>query len=199
MDRVSSVGIATGYGLDDRGIESRWGRDFPYPSRPTLGPTQPPIQWVPGLSRGTVTVAWCWPPTPYNAEVEERVDLYICSPTGHSWPFLGWTLFLPFTSYKISCSLHPCVLVKVIPFYVMKACWGVDVQLHSFLTSTLYDFTWSTSQSSPCTLHPLNTRQCGSHNVYVHFVDKHISCFCTTNSLHQNQWADFLPCFTSAV
>jgi hypothetical protein len=24
----SSVGIATGYGLDGQGIESRWGRDF---------------------------------------------------------------------------------------------------------------------------------------------------------------------------
>ena len=48
----SSVGTATGYGLDGPRIESRWGRDFPHLSRPALGPTQPPVQWVPGLSRG---------------------------------------------------------------------------------------------------------------------------------------------------
>ena len=50
--RDTSVGIATRYGLDGPGIESRWGQDFPHLSRPALGHSQPPIQWVLGLSRG---------------------------------------------------------------------------------------------------------------------------------------------------
>ena len=46
----SSVGIATDYELDGPG-SNPGGDEIFRPSRPTLGPTQTPVQWVPGLSR----------------------------------------------------------------------------------------------------------------------------------------------------
>ena len=47
----SSVGIATDYGLDGPG-SNPGGDEIFRPSGPVLGPTQPPVKWVPGLSRG---------------------------------------------------------------------------------------------------------------------------------------------------
>jgi len=47
------VRIATDYGLDGPG-SNPGGDEIFHQSRPTLGPTQPPVKWVPVLSRGKV-------------------------------------------------------------------------------------------------------------------------------------------------
>ena len=52
ISKYSVVDIVTGYGLDGPRIESQWGQDFLHLSKLALGPTQPPVQWVPGLCRG---------------------------------------------------------------------------------------------------------------------------------------------------
>jgi hypothetical protein len=52
VGRDRSVDIVTRYGLAGRGIETRWGRDFPHLSRQALGHTQFLVLGVPGHSRG---------------------------------------------------------------------------------------------------------------------------------------------------
>ena len=78
----SVVGIETAYGLDGPEIEARWKRDFPHLSRQALRPTQPPVQWVSSLFPGSKLRPGrdADPSTPSNAEVNNRVELYLYSP-----------------------------------------------------------------------------------------------------------------------
>jgi len=59
-------------------IESWWGRYIPHTSRVALGPTQPPVQLVPSLSRG---LKWTGRGVDYpllsSSEVKERLVLYL--------------------------------------------------------------------------------------------------------------------------
>ena len=48
--------------------------------------------------------AWRWPPTPFSAEVKERVELYIYSPVWASWPVIGWTLYFVSLESDLSSS-----------------------------------------------------------------------------------------------
>ena len=99
--RSSSVGIATRYGLDGPGIESPWGSRFS--ASVQTGPGAHPVSYTvgigsfPGVKRPARDVDH---PPPSSAEVEGRVELYIYSPSGPSWPVLGRTLPLPLHRYQ---------------------------------------------------------------------------------------------------
>jgi len=57
--------------MDDRlsipDAEKEGNFHFALDSRPALGPTESPIQWVPG---GKASGAWSWPPTSISAEIK---------------------------------------------------------------------------------------------------------------------------------
>ena len=92
MDRCSSLGTATPYSLEGPGIECRWRRIFRT------------VQTVPGTHTSSYTIGtWLFPVVkqpesgvdhtpPSSAEDKERVELYIYSPSGPSWPVLWWPL-----------------------------------------------------------------------------------------------------------
>ena len=58
VGRDSSVGIATRYGLDGPGTESRWGRDSPRLSKPTWDPPSLLSNGYRVSPRGKAAEAW---------------------------------------------------------------------------------------------------------------------------------------------
>jgi hypothetical protein len=90
VSRDSVVGLATRYEVDGQGIESRWGARFSAPVE--TGPGAHPASCTMctgsflGVKRSGRGVDH---PPPCSAEVKERVELYLYSPSGTSWPVLG--------------------------------------------------------------------------------------------------------------
>jgi len=78
----SSVGIATGYGLDGPGIESRWGFSVPVQTGPGAHPascTMGTGSFLGGRERPGRDAD---PSPPSTAVVKKRVELYLYSPYG---------------------------------------------------------------------------------------------------------------------
>jgi hypothetical protein len=96
MGRDSSVGIATGYGLDCPGIESQWKRDFSVSVQ--TGPGAHPASCTIstgsflGVKRSGRGVDH---PSPFTAEVKERVELSLYS---MDCSRINFTFYLTFTT-----------------------------------------------------------------------------------------------------
>jgi hypothetical protein len=83
VDRDSSVGIATRCGLDGPGIESRWGARFSAPVHTDPGAHTASYTLVTGVFFPRVNASGVALTTPLSsAEVKERVELHLCSPSG---------------------------------------------------------------------------------------------------------------------
>jgi hypothetical protein len=104
--------MVTRYGLDGLGIESRWGARY---SAPVLSdPGTHPVSYAMGTGsfqgvkrpgRGANH------PPLFSAEVKERVELYLYSHSGTSWPVLGRTLPLPLPLPIVKKAQRDCAVL----------------------------------------------------------------------------------------
>jgi hypothetical protein len=72
--------------------------------------------------------AWRWPPTPSSAEVKERVELYLYSPSEPYCPVLGCPLPSPYCLWNS----------KLITCFPADVIWLVRFLLGNFPTSEFY-------------------------------------------------------------
>ena len=103
VGRDSSVGIATRYGMDGPVNRIPVGARFSAPVQTVRG-TNPASYTMgtrsfPGVKRPGRGADH---PPPSSAEVKGRVELYIYSPSGPSWPVLGITLLYLGATYGLS-------------------------------------------------------------------------------------------------
>jgi hypothetical protein len=95
MSRCSSVSIVSDYGLHDPRLGQR-GFLLAFASKPAVGPTQPPVQWVPGpfpgggKARPGCDADHSHPP---SAEVKNEEELYLLSPQAPPWRVAGQLYF----------------------------------------------------------------------------------------------------------
>ena len=117
VDRDSSVGIATRYGLDGPGIESRCGARFSAPVQTGPGAHPASCRMGTGSFSGVKRPGrGADHPLPSTRRGHERVELYLYSPSGPQWPVIGWTDLEWFTIVKIS-SLSRAVF----PNYILSS------------------------------------------------------------------------------
>jgi hypothetical protein len=113
--RISVVGRAKGYGLDDLGVRVRvpvGSRMFSTSSRPALEPTQPRIQWAPGaLSPGVKRPGLEADHLPVTSVEVKNMWIYVSTP---SYTFVGWCLIkhkVTFTSLYLC--FNPKMLISI--------------------------------------------------------------------------------------
>ena len=122
--RVSVVGIATTLRAGRSGVRLPIGARFSapvqrdseaHPDSYTTGTAT-----FPGVKRPGRGVEH---PHPSSAEVKERVELYLYSPSGPSWPVLGWNLPLYHIIYHI-ISYH------IVSYHIISYCIIYYITLH---------------------------------------------------------------------
>jgi hypothetical protein len=172
VGRDSSFGIATRYGLDGPIFKSRWGASF-FRTRPDRPWGLPSLLYsgyrvsFPGVKRPGRGVDH---PPSYSARVKERVELFLYSPSGPSWPVVGRPLPLPLIKtadllrflYHLSGSPPFLIFWNVWPILTKLNINVLSEQPHTFQLLESVIRTWRTHKR---TRQQLNARtwQCAVH------------------------------------
>ena len=126
--------------LDGPGLESRWGRGFPHPSRSALGPTHPPVQWVPGSFLGVKRPGRGVDHLPSSAEVKGRVE---------------WAIWAIVTCCGVKFYTHTHTYIYIyIYIYICHFCeWAICLFPHFYhLPPRKMHYSRKSPQKSPCVL-----------------------------------------------
>jgi len=109
----SSVGVATGYGLDGPGIESQWGKIFHTCPDQRWGPPSPLYNGYRVFPGGKERPGHDADPSPHSSAIgHERVELYLHSPYG------------PYSLYRASVPVQGCTL----PFFTVVFRYATAVE-----------------------------------------------------------------------
>jgi hypothetical protein len=127
--RDSAVGIATRYGVDNRGVGVRVpvGSNiflFSTSSRPVPGPTQPHIQWVPGaLSPGVKRPEREADNSPPSSAEVKKTWIYTSTPT---YAFMAWCLISQAQGqlYLSYLKVRATKVTLMSQHRAMRACWS---------------------------------------------------------------------------
>jgi len=126
----SSAGIATDYGLDGPGIESRCGQDFP-PVQISCGAHPASCKKVTRSFQGVEAAgACCWPLTPLYCRGHGRVELYLYPPNGPHRACNGKTLPLYIYIYIY------------IYIYMYKVIKKIDSISYVYISWTIHGILW---------------------------------------------------------
>jgi hypothetical protein len=118
-------------------------------------PWDPPILLYNGyrVFLGVKAAGACRPSTPSSAEVKERVQLYLSSPSGPSCPVLGWTLpftFNNFTSWFAHLGCYSRSIQQTLFMSARAFCAQFECQRKERVTDLTVRAFQSTRMTSPC-------------------------------------------------
>ena len=97
--------IATCYGLGDPGFKPCWGQVFRHPSRLTLWPTKPPVEWVSGFLLGSKVARGMVLTTHPLLMSRLSVELYFYSMECYRVTFTFFTLLIICIVHLLQCSI----------------------------------------------------------------------------------------------